>query len=149
MSPTWTHLIRFIAKEDGQIHLGQIDPVSTPDAGLATFEKKEVKAKLIEGSIYDGVVTENVMTVGQVRTCGTLGSVFAHHELNFQTAALPNCHIRRTTYKMSWFELSRSCKRSEYAHSGVSSLVCKTPHGVEWTISPKDYNSKVCARRIC
>jgi hypothetical protein len=67
MPPSWTHLIRFIAK-DGQIHLGQIDPVSTPDAGLATFEKKELKAKHIEGSIYDGVVTENAMTVGHVRT---------------------------------------------------------------------------------
>lgn len=66
MPPSWTHLIRFIAKEDGQIHLGQIDPISTPDAELATFEKKELKVKLTEGSIYDGVVTENVMTVHQV-----------------------------------------------------------------------------------
>ena len=66
MSPNWTHLIRFIAKEDGQIHLGQIDPDAFPDLGLATFENKEVKAKLINGAVYDGTVTDKVYTVAQV-----------------------------------------------------------------------------------
>ena len=66
MSPHWTHLIRFVAQEDGQIHLGQVDPKVYPDVGLATVEKKKVEAKLISGSIFDGLVTEKTMTVLQV-----------------------------------------------------------------------------------
>lgn len=66
MSPNWTHLIRFIAEEDGQIHLGQINPSQTPDVGLATFEKKTVTAKIISGSIFDGTVTDRQLTVKQV-----------------------------------------------------------------------------------
>ena len=62
----WTHLIRFIAKEDGQIHLGQIDPKKFPDVGLATFEGKNVDAKAVSGSVYDGVVTDQTLHVQQV-----------------------------------------------------------------------------------
>jgi len=66
MSSNWTHLIRFIAVEDGLVHLGQVDAAKTTDIGLATLEKKEVKAKLVTGSIFDGVVTDKVMTVSQL-----------------------------------------------------------------------------------
>jgi len=66
MSPTWTHLIRFVAVEDGLVHLGQVDAAKTTDIGLATLEKKEVKAKLITGSVFDGVVTDKVLTVAQL-----------------------------------------------------------------------------------
>jgi hypothetical protein len=71
MSPTWTHLIRFVAVEDGLVHLGQVDAAKTTDIGLATLEKKEVKAKLITGSVFDGVVTDKIMTVAQVRPPGS------------------------------------------------------------------------------
>ena len=47
----WTHLIRFIAKEDGQIHLGQIDAKKFADVGLATFQGKEVDAKVVSRSV--------------------------------------------------------------------------------------------------
>lgn len=66
MARRWTHLIRFIAREDGQIHLGQIDAKRFPDVGLATFEGKEVDAKVVTGSIYDGVVTDQTLHVSQV-----------------------------------------------------------------------------------
>lgn len=66
MPSNWTHLIRFIAQEDGQIHLGQIDPKTNPDIGIATVEKKEIKAKLITGTIFDGTVTDRTMTVAQL-----------------------------------------------------------------------------------
>jgi len=66
MAPNWTHLIRFIAEEDKQIHLGQIDVSTYPDVGIAAFEGKPIHAKLISGSIYDGVVTEKVMKVAQL-----------------------------------------------------------------------------------
>lgn len=66
MPSKWTHLIRFIAQEDGLIHLGQIDPKTHPDLGIASYEKKKIEVKLINGSIYDGYVTEKTMTVSQV-----------------------------------------------------------------------------------
>lgn len=66
MPSNWTHLIRFIAQEDGQIHLGQIDPKAHPDLGTATFEKRKITAHLITGSIFDGTVTPRTMTVSQL-----------------------------------------------------------------------------------
>ena len=66
MTRPWTHLIRFMAREDGRIHLGQIDPEEFPDVGLATFEGKSVEAKIISGSVYDGVVTDRTAHVAQV-----------------------------------------------------------------------------------
>ncbi|KAM5354651.1 hypothetical protein ACJ41O_001298 [Fusarium nematophilum] len=65
MAPKWTHLIRFIAFEDGLVHLGQVCDVSL-DIGLATLASREVKAKLISGSAFDGVVTDRVMTIAQL-----------------------------------------------------------------------------------
>lgn len=67
MSPSWTHLVRFIAEEDGQIHLGQIDEKKWPDVGLAMFKGEKVTAKLVTGSIFDGVVTEKVMHISHVQ----------------------------------------------------------------------------------
>ena len=67
MARRWTHLIRFIAKEDGQIHLGQVDVNKYPDIGQATFEGKDVDVKVVSGSIYDGIVTERTLHVSQVR----------------------------------------------------------------------------------
>ena len=67
MPRSWTHLIRFIAQEDGQVHLGQIDPNLYPDVGLSTIKKQKVEAKLINASAFDGLVTEKTMTVTQVR----------------------------------------------------------------------------------
>ncbi|EXJ63543.1 uncharacterized protein A1O5_11304 [Cladophialophora psammophila CBS 110553] len=66
MARPWTHLIRFIAKEDGRIHLGQINPEKFPDVGLAVFEGKSVDAKVISGSVYDGVVTDRTLHVAQL-----------------------------------------------------------------------------------
>lgn len=64
--PSWTHLIRFIAVEDGQIHLGQlVDP--TRDVGQDSLHGISIHAFVIEGSIYDGRVTESELEVKQVR----------------------------------------------------------------------------------
>lgn len=65
----WTHLIRFIAKEDGQVHLGQVDVDTNPDVGLAAFEGKDLAVQVISGSVYDGVVTSQTLHVAQVSTC--------------------------------------------------------------------------------
>ena len=66
MPSNWTHLIRFVAQEDGQIHLGQVDPKTYPDLGIASVEKKKIEAYLITGSIFNGLVTEKKMTVAQL-----------------------------------------------------------------------------------
>ncbi|KAH7129692.1 hypothetical protein B0J13DRAFT_452548 [Dactylonectria estremocensis] len=62
----WTHVIRFIAKEDGRIHLGQIDSKKFPDVGLAVLEGKEVEANCISGSVFDGVVTDRKLHVAHL-----------------------------------------------------------------------------------
>jgi len=59
-------LIRFVAEETGQIHLGQIDAKEYPDLGLASVEGKKITAKEITGSIFDGIVTNKTLTVKQV-----------------------------------------------------------------------------------
>ena len=64
MSP-WTHLIRFVAQEDNQIHLGQlVDP--SQDVGLLSYKKEKIEAYLIIGSIFDGQVTKTKLTVSYV-----------------------------------------------------------------------------------
>jgi len=70
MFPNWTHLLRFIGEEDGQIHLGQADAKKWPDVGLATFMGEKVDVNLVTGTIYDGVVTDRVMHISQVHPTG-------------------------------------------------------------------------------
>ncbi|KAF4336780.1 fungal specific transcription factor factor [Fusarium beomiforme] len=62
----WTHLVRFLAKEDGRVHLGQINAEKVPDIGLALEKKIEVQANLVEGGIFDGCVTDKVMTIAHL-----------------------------------------------------------------------------------
>lgn len=57
---SWTHLIRFIAKEDQQVHLGQLVDTSR-DAGRDSVDGIEIKAYLIRGSIFDGKVNVGVV----------------------------------------------------------------------------------------
>lgn len=64
--PSWTHLIRFVAVEDGQIHLGQ--PVDTTrDAGLDSVNGVKIAAYAIEGTVFDGRVTKEIIHVKDVR----------------------------------------------------------------------------------
>ncbi|OPB40223.1 fumarylacetoacetate hydrolase [Trichoderma guizhouense] len=64
MERNWTHLIRFIAEEDNQVHLGQIDP--SIDIGLDIEAGKLVKANLVIGSAFDGKVSNKILTVKQL-----------------------------------------------------------------------------------
>jgi hypothetical protein len=61
------HLIRFIAVEDEKEHLGQLVH-TTRDIGEDFLSGVEIFAYRINGSIYDGEVTKEVMRVNQVRT---------------------------------------------------------------------------------
>lgn len=67
--PSWTHLIRFVAEEDSQIHVGQLVDTSR-DVGLDSFEGRKIEAYLINGSMFSGEVTKHVLTVKQV-SCDT------------------------------------------------------------------------------
>ncbi|EXJ95773.1 hypothetical protein A1O1_00897 [Capronia coronata CBS 617.96] len=60
-----THIIRFIANEDNRIHLGQLVDTSR-DVGLDSLEGKEIKAYLINGTIFTPEVTKLVYTVKQL-----------------------------------------------------------------------------------
>jgi len=63
----WSRLIRFVAAETSEIHIGE--PVdATIDVGLALSERKTVKAHEIVGSALDPAaqVTNNILTVKQL-----------------------------------------------------------------------------------
>lgn len=62
---SWTHLIRFIASEDHQVHLGQLVD-TTRDIGQDTVDGVDIAVFLIEGTIYNGRVTKQIMHVKQV-----------------------------------------------------------------------------------
>ncbi|KAL2110140.1 hypothetical protein VUR80DRAFT_1584 [Thermomyces stellatus] len=66
MTRNWTHLVRFLAKEDGQVHLGQIDAKRFPDVGLALERGESVSARLVTGDVFDGVVTDKSLTISQL-----------------------------------------------------------------------------------
>lgn len=68
MAPSWTRLIRFIAQEDGQIHLGEVDSKQLPDVGLASLNGEKIQARLVTGSVFDGIVTEKTLHVAHVCT---------------------------------------------------------------------------------
>lgn len=57
-----THIIRFVANEDDRVHLGQLADTSR-DVGLDSVEGREITAYEINGSIFNGEVTQNALTV--------------------------------------------------------------------------------------
>ncbi|KAJ5454648.1 uncharacterized protein N7458_005604 [Penicillium daleae] len=63
--PDWTHLIRFIAVEDSLVHLGQLVDV-TRDIGRDSVDGVEIAAYVIEGTIFDGKVTKDILHVKQL-----------------------------------------------------------------------------------
>ncbi|KAL4891190.1 2-keto-4-pentenoate hydratase [Aspergillus ambiguus] len=59
---SWTHLVRFIAVEDSQVYLGQ--PVDTTrDVGQDSINGTEIAVHVINGTIFDGKVTNKIMHV--------------------------------------------------------------------------------------
>lgn len=61
---SWTHLVRFIATEDSQIHLGQLVD-TTRDVGRDTFDGADIPVFVIEGTIFDGRVTTQILHIKQ------------------------------------------------------------------------------------
>jgi hypothetical protein len=63
--PSWTHLVRFIAVEDSQEHLGQLVDTAR-DVGKDSFEGIKIAVYLIDGTMFDGRVTEQILHVKTV-----------------------------------------------------------------------------------
>lgn len=61
---TWTRCVRFIAKETKKIHLGQ--PKGTDDIALALENGSQVQCQEILGDIYNGKVTDTVLTIDKI-----------------------------------------------------------------------------------
>ncbi|KAG2179661.1 hypothetical protein INT44_006509 [Umbelopsis vinacea] len=62
---SWTHLIRFIAKEDAKVHLGQLINTAR-DIGLDSISGHPITAYEVQGTVFDGKVTEKELTVQQL-----------------------------------------------------------------------------------
>jgi hypothetical protein len=65
VSSSWSHLVRFVAVEDSRIHLGQLVDTNR-DVGKDTVNGVNILVYLIEGSIFDGCVTDKIMHVKKV-----------------------------------------------------------------------------------
>lgn len=100
----WTHVIRFQAVEDGQIHLGQLVD-TTRDIGLDSVNGTEIKAFLINGDIFNGTVTEHVLTVQRV-SCPSRSLVSALVQVtNLHKAASPSDPRAVLLYQVSRTQL--------------------------------------------
>ncbi|KAL3455998.1 hypothetical protein BJX64DRAFT_297101 [Aspergillus heterothallicus] len=60
--PSWTHLVRFVAVEDNQVHLGQLVD-TTRDVGRDSVDGVDIAVYVVDGTIFDGRVTEQVLHV--------------------------------------------------------------------------------------
>ncbi|KAL5358316.1 hypothetical protein BJX96DRAFT_173329 [Aspergillus floccosus] len=59
---SWSHVIRFIAIEDNQVHLGQLIDTSR-DAGRDSADGVDIAVYVVNGTIFDGQVTEEILHV--------------------------------------------------------------------------------------
>jgi len=105
----WTRLIRFVAVETSQIHIGQpIDPQL--DVGLAVADNKQVLAHEILGSPFDPAaqLTKNILSVKtllsplareQIGLARCLGLNYADHaaEANMKKPNAPNLFYKPPT----------------------------------------------------
>jgi hypothetical protein len=155
MAPSWTHLIRFIAEEDGHTYLGQIDASKFPDVGLSSFKGESITARVINGTIYDGVVTDRVLTVSKV----SLPSVkfLSLRGMEYRVLIIyPSrredsfSHISRTDthHPLHWSQLPRPCERVQYAYSRPPGSLHQAPHSLVRTISPEDRHPEDCPGRV-
>jgi hypothetical protein len=153
-SPLWTHLVRFLAEEDGQIHLGQIDTNVCPDVGLALYKGERINATLVAGSVFDGSVTDKTMTISKVgfsyvAVYPQTRSTQLNPGLLLQNVASPSHrHVRGSYHPLSWPELLRRRQRSQSPHPRSARLVCPAADGTQWTVSSGNQRSQVRTGRI-
>lgn len=141
MAPSWTHLIRFIAEEDGQVHYGQVDVKQFPDAGIAALNGEKITAKLIQGSVFDGIVTDKVLHVAWV-SLDVLE--WESNSAQPETASLPRWNRRCPNNSLLGAELPRPCARGQHANSRRAGSFRKTAHCVERATPGKDQCTQDC-----
>lgn len=91
----WTHLIRFVAKEDNQVHLGQLFD-TTRDIGLDSVAGVPITAYEIQGTIYNGTVNKS-----KVFTVETLLSPVTKDECDYIRCGGLNYHDHAAEANMS------------------------------------------------
>lgn len=104
----WTRLIRFLAVETSQIHIGQpID--SSLDVGLAIYRNELVKANEIIGSALD----PNAQLSNTVLTVKKLLSPLAPEQIGLVRCLGLNYadHAVRTHYRLCGFSFTDSSRR--------------------------------------
>ncbi|KAJ5624435.1 hypothetical protein N7510_000744 [Penicillium lagena] len=62
---SWTHLIRFVAIEDAKTYLGQLVDTAR-DIGIDSLNEIPIYAFVVEGSIYNGRVTDRRLQIGKI-----------------------------------------------------------------------------------
>ena len=89
---SWTHLVRFLAVEDNQIHLGQLIDTDQ-DVGRDSVDGKKIAVYLIDGTIFDGRVTKEIFHVRQVWTVDLSPPISFHFFLFTDPRPLSYYHL--------------------------------------------------------
>ncbi|RTE75811.1 hypothetical protein BHE90_009743 [Fusarium euwallaceae] len=97
MAPNWTHLIRFLAEEDGQTHIGQVDPQKWPDVGRSLEQREQVRANLIRGCAFDGLLPPLRMDEVPIIRCMGLNYRDHAREANMAIPDVPVLFIKPRT----------------------------------------------------
>lgn len=114
---SWTHLVRFVAVEDDQEHLGQLVDTSR-DVGRDSVDGKDIAVYLVDGTIFDARVTKEILHVKKVRDwilriylrCSNIprlpqGVCLPSHILIGHIALIPSHQGRLQLYPLPRFEL--------------------------------------------
>lgn len=121
---SWTHLVRFIAVEDNKIHLGQLMNTAR-DVGRDSVDGREIPVYLIDGTIFNGRATKEVLHIKQVwksehtqKSQTEVGKDYYHGStailcmaLTYDDAATLSYSQRGLRlYPLSWTELYGPCQ---------------------------------------
>lgn len=122
---SWTRCIRFLAKETQKIHLGQ--PRTSDDIALALEKGTQVSALEISGDIFDGKVTDKVLTVEKLlsplETTGAIRCTGLNYVDHANEAKMP---IPKTP--VLFFKVSLECLPSL---SGILTIVRLDQHSMD------------------
>jgi hypothetical protein len=162
--PSWTHLVRFVAVEDSQEHLGQLVD-TTRDVGLDSAEGKEIAVYLIDGTIFDGKVTKEILHVKQVCHLFSDFTYSMSQMANFAAASLPSFPGSMQLHSMLGTELhgSRtgnltSSRNAHFTHTDFtigskpthpqsSNPLHKAPNSPHRSLSRRNQRPEMRARR--
>lgn len=147
MAPNWTNLVRFISEEDGQIHLGEVDSTQYLDVGVAIFNGEKVAARLVRGSIFDGIVTDTIMHIARViphLLNLPSPSLNLTYRSSLELASRAYWDRRRANNPMYGAELPRPCQRGEHAHPRCARTLLEAPYRAQRTLPRENQCAEDC-----